>query len=288
MTYFVPAYDTELYETSSLREKTPTCLEACYKIVEIHSRYRIPATFFIVGRALEAHPQEFKTLLDDPLFEIASHSYSHKMLRDHPLCGPAATPEEIREEIFRGKAIVEQVFQRPCRGLRAGCCFVEGLRGAPDVLQVIQEAGYQYISSMAWGPDYSLPAPLNQSFTYQAEGFPGLREFPGHGWHENLLKGNNRVFGWGAQRVLLFPSLFPEAIPANYVTTPQEEFHYNNQFFIDRALAERLTYVSLIWHPWSLMLFDPHMEMLELTFEYLRQQKMETCTFSTLNTRLRD
>jgi hypothetical protein len=147
-TCYIAAYDTELFDTSNLRMKVSTCLEACYRIVEVHHRYHIPATFFVVGRALEANPQAYRDLLDDPLFEIASHSYSHKMFRDHPLCGPAASPVEIRQEIFRGKEVVEQVFQRPCRGLRTGCGFVEGLRGAPDVLQMIAEAKFQYVSSL--------------------------------------------------------------------------------------------------------------------------------------------
>ena len=51
----------------------------------------MPATFFIVGKALEPTQRDTVPLLDDPLFEIASHTYSHKMLRDHPICGPAAS-----------------------------------------------------------------------------------------------------------------------------------------------------------------------------------------------------
>jgi peptidoglycan/xylan/chitin deacetylase (PgdA/CDA1 family) len=246
----------------------------------------MPATFFVVGKALESNPQAYRDLLDDPLFEVASHSYSHKLFRDHPLCGPAASPEEIREEIIRGKDVVEQLFQKPCFGLRTGCGFVDGLRGAPQVLQVLDEAGFQYVSSQLWGQDYSLPAPLTQSYTYAEDGFPALREFPAHGWHENLLKGNNRIFGWGAQRVLLFPPLFPEAIPSHYVTTPAEEFAYNNRFFIDRAAVDKLTYVSLVWHPWSLAMFDPQMEMLAITFQYVRERRLEVCRFGDFNLRL--
>jgi hypothetical protein len=283
MTRYIAAYDTEM---SSLRKPSatvPSCLDACRSIVEVHRRHGMPATFFIVGKILEEAPEEFHRLLDDPLFEVASHSYSHKLFRDHPICGPAASPEEIREEVHRGVEAVERVFGRRLRGFRPGCGFTDGLRGAPELAGLLAGAGIPYVSSMLWGADYSLPAPVAQPFTYAAEGFPALREIPAHGWHENLLKGNNRVFGMGGLRAILFPMPFPEAVPAGYVKTPEEELRYNNRFFIDRAVAEGSGHVSLIWHPWSLALFDPGMRMLDLTFRYVRERGLEPCTFAGLD-----
>ena len=87
-TRYIAAYDTE----------SAACLEACRKIVEVHKRFKMPATFFIVGKVLDANSSEYRKLLDDPLFEIASHTYSHKMLRDNPFCGPAVSLEEKRKE----------------------------------------------------------------------------------------------------------------------------------------------------------------------------------------------
>lgn len=275
MTVYVAAYDTE----------SPKCLAACRKIVEMHRKYDVPASFFIVGKVLEANPDEYRELLDDPFFEIASHTYSHKMLRDHPICGPAASKKEIREEVLRGKTLVEQVFNRPCFGLRPGCGFTNGLKGAPEILKLVEEAGYRYVSSLLWGPDYTMPAPLNRPFRYTAEGFPEIWELPGHGWHENLLKGNNRS---GPLRVLLFPPLMPEMIPQSYVKTPEEEFAFNNKPLIDRAVAEDAPYVSLVWHPWSLNAFDPEMKMLEMTFRYLREKGVFTVRFSDLLSILTD
>ena len=75
MTMFIAAYDTE---------HSTECLPACHAITEVHRRMGIPATFFIVGKRLEDNAKEFRAALDDPLFEIGSHTYSHKMLRDHP------------------------------------------------------------------------------------------------------------------------------------------------------------------------------------------------------------
>ncbi|MFC1794569.1 polysaccharide deacetylase family protein [Planctomycetota bacterium] len=74
-TRYIAAYDTE----------SPDCLTACRKIVEVHKRFEMPATFFMLGKTLDANPAEYRELLDDPLFEIATHTYSHQMLRDNVL-----------------------------------------------------------------------------------------------------------------------------------------------------------------------------------------------------------
>ena len=271
MTLYIAAYDTEL----------PGCLVACRKIADAHRRHDMPGTFFITGETLENNPDEYRQILDDPLFEVASHTYSHRMLRDHPFCGPTPSEPEIRREIELGKEIVERVFERPCLGLRPGCSFVDGLAGVPKVLQMVSDAGFQYLSSQAWGPDYSLPAPLNTPFTYAADGFPELWELPCHGWHENLLKDNN---DWGPRRLVAFPPTMPEAIPAAFLEKPEEEFAIN-RVFIDKAVEDGLPHVSLIWHPWSLDAFDPSMEMLDLTFQYVRDLGLEVGTYADLANR---
>ncbi|NLH15021.1 MAG: polysaccharide deacetylase family protein [Phycisphaerae bacterium] len=199
-TRYIAAYDTE----------SPACLAACRKIVEVHKRMEMPATFFVLGSVLDANPAEFRKILDDPLFEIASHTWSHRMLRNNVFCGEAPSMEDRRIEIAKSKETIERVFERPCLGLRPGCGFDNALRGEPEVLKMIHEAGYRYVSSLLWGPDYSLPALLEDPFDYSADGFPGLWELPGHGWHENLLKNNNQ---WGPKRLVLWPPPFPEAIP---------------------------------------------------------------------------
>jgi len=86
----------------------------------------------------------------------------------------------------------------------------------------------------------------------------------------------------GALRVLLFPPLYPEAIPDGFISTPAEEFRWNNRVFIDRAISDNAMFVSLVWHPWSLAMFDPEMRMLETTFEYVREQGLEPTTYAGL------
>lgn len=266
---FVPAYDTE---------QPGACLAACRTIAEVHRRRRIPATFFIVGKLLESDGAAFRELLDEPeLFEIASHTYSHRMLRDHPVCGPAIRDWEVHEEILRGKELVEDTFGRECLGVRPGCSFENGLAAAPAVLEKVADAGLRYVSSHAWGPHSTLPAPLTQAYTYEADGFADLWELPTHGWHENVLKGHNATPG----RLLLWPPIYPECQPTSYVETVEEEFAVH-RFFIDRAVADGLEYVSLIWHPWSLARFDPPMKMLDLVFDHAERRGMTFARYEDL------
>ncbi|MBN2138593.1 MAG: polysaccharide deacetylase family protein [Sedimentisphaerales bacterium] len=268
-TRYIAAYDTE----------SVGCLAACRRIVEVHKQFEMPATFFILGRTLDANPAEYRKLLDDPLFEIASHTYSHQMLRDNEFCGSAVSADQKRMEIFKGKETVERVFERPCVGIRPGCGFDNALRGDGEVLGLIREAGFKYVSSLLWGPDYSMPALLREPFNYAADGFANLWELPGHGWHENLLKNHN---GWGAKRLTLWPAPFPEAIPRSFCKTPTDEFEVN-RIFLDRAGETETTFVSLIWHPWSLVKFDPEMKMLELTFAHARASELIPCTYAQLH-----
>ena len=267
-TRYIAAYDVE----------SPACLSACRKIVEVHKRFEMPATFFIVGKVLDANPAEYCKLLDETLFEIASHTYSHRMLRDNDFCGPAVSMEERRKEIFKGKETVERVFERDCIGVRPGCGFVDALRGQTEVLELVHKAGFKYISSLLWGPDHSMPALLREPFNYKDEGFLDIWELPGHGWHENLLKNHNR---WGPKRLTLWPSPFPEAIPDGFCKTPKDEFDVN-RVFLDKALETNKIFVSLIWHPWSLAIFDPAMKMLELTFTHVRALGLKSCTYDQL------
>ena len=267
-TRYIAAYDTE----------SPGCLPACRKIVAVHKRLQMPATFFITGRTLQANSTEYKELFSYPLFEVASHTWSHKLLRDNVLCGRAVSPDEKKEEILRAKEFIESVFERACVGLRPAVGFDDALKGATDVLKLTREAGFKYVSSLLWGPDCSMPALIEEPFHYGADGFPDLWELPGHGWHENLLKNHNR---WGARRLTLWPSPMPEAIPSQFVKTPNDEFDVN-RVFLEKAAEEEKPHVSFIWHPWSLHSFDPEMKMLELTFAHARRLGLTPCTYADL------
>ncbi len=79
MTSYVFAYDLE---------DPDLCLRAAPRLVELHRRYEIPATFFVLGTVLERRRVELRALFgDDPLFDVASHTYSHWLLKDNRVHG---------------------------------------------------------------------------------------------------------------------------------------------------------------------------------------------------------
>jgi hypothetical protein len=267
-TRYIAAYDTE---------RPGVCLDACRRIRAVHEEFDFPGTFFIVGQRLEEDPTGYRDVLGSvPSFELASHTYSHIILRDHPFCGNTPDRETRAREVTLGKELIEQTFGRACPGLRPGCGFDDALRGDPWLVDTVAAAGFGYVSSLLWGPDYTVPALLERPFTYADQGHPELWELPGHGWHENLLKGHNVTTQ--PRRILAYPSPFPEAVPLRPIRTPEEEFAIN-KLFIDRAVAEEMPFVSFIWHPWSLDRFDPAMEMLRLTFAYVRELGLEPTTY---------
>ena len=267
MTHYVAAYDTE----------SPDCLEGVRRIVQVHEQYEMPATFFMVSNLLDKQGADYTALLKNhPLFEIASHTCSHMPIADVPRFCKAGPLERFEDEIAGSKRRLEDHFECSVTGFRTPVGTCDGLGDCPEGLRWIHAAGYQYVSSVAWGPDCSLPAPLRQPFSFAAQGYPGLYEFPACGWHENLLKGHNRM---GPVLLCMFPSCMPEAIPPGYVESPEEEFRYNNKPCLDRAGQDGMPLITLVWHPWSLRRMDPEMHMLDLTFRYVRENGYDAVTF---------
>ncbi len=271
---YVAAYDTE----------APGCLAGVQRIVAIHERYSIPATFFIVAELLDRQEAEYAALLrGHPLVEIACHTWSHMPLVDTPRYGKAGPLEALPHQLVDSKKRLEDVFERDVVGFRPPVSAPQGLTTAPEALRTLHAAGYRYVSSVAWGPEFSLPAPLVRPFTYADQGFPDLWELPPCGWHENLLKGHNNC---GPLLLCMFPPEMPETIPGAYVSTPEEEFAVNNRPFLDRAVMTDMPQVSFVWHPWSLHRFDPSMRMLEITFDYVRERGLPAGTFADLLTQI--
>ena len=72
-------------------------------------------------------------------------------------------------------------------------------------------------------------------------------------------------------RKLEIPATF--FVVGSLLESEAEEFAVYRSF-IDKAIAEELEYVSLIWHPWSLDRFDPDMAMLKMLIAYSQSKCM--------------
>jgi peptidoglycan/xylan/chitin deacetylase (PgdA/CDA1 family) len=268
MTTYLAAYDVEAAD----------CLDALRAILPLHERFDIPATLFLVARRVDDQADEYRELLaGHRRVEIASHSYTHMLLRDHPVCGPAGPRDQRPREIVDSKRRLEDVFGCDVRGFRAPVSFEDGLAGDSELLALCDRAGYRYVSTLAWAPGTTLPALVREPFAYAEQGFPDLWEVPPCGWHDNVLKEHNsphNPLDWQ-----ISPHPYPEIQIDGYVETPEDEAALNRKL-IDRAVRIDALHISLIWHPWSLHRFDPEMRMLERTFEHVKALGLPVSTFA--------
>jgi peptidoglycan/xylan/chitin deacetylase (PgdA/CDA1 family) len=253
-------------------ESVEACVEAARAVTGLHRRLGLPATFFVVGRCLEEHGPELRGILDDPLFDLQSHTLSHALLTDSHVHGAGVEADLARREIAEGVRLVREVLGAPCEGLRSPCGFDGGFKGHPHVLEACAEAGLKYVSSDARGPGDSLPAPLKEPYTYAEDGYPGLWELPVHGWHDNVLKGFARNVPF-----IIYPFGQEWHVPKEFPKTPRAQADHH-LVWIDEAQRAGLPFVSLALHPWSLIRYDPELREEEMIFEGLAERGIEVVT----------
>ena len=267
MSVLLLAYDTE----------SDACLESVKKIVKVHEKHEYPATFFIVSRLLDEQGDEYKAILKDhPLFEIASHTMTHMLLRHNRWGGGPGPEEKFHDEIVGSKGQLENHFKCSVKGFRSPYGWPEGLSGADNLLPLIREAGYEYTSTVSWGKDTTLPAPLNDVFTYKEDGYPEIIEFPLHGWHDNVAKGIAKI---SFEDLRPDPHPIPELKLTKPLETPEEEIALN-RVLMKAGLNIKAPYVTPIWHPWSLNRFDPEMKMVDGVISTANELGFSTSTFA--------
>ena len=262
MTRYLPAYDVENPEL---------CLPACRVLADLHRRHEIPATFFIVGKLLEKDGPEFRKVLDDPLFDVQTHTYSHPMLKDSRSHGPGVPLEVMDFEVSRGKELVEEVFERECIGLRPGCGFTGGWSGTPERLEIIRRHGLKWVSADLRGPTDTIPAPMKQAYRYEADGYADILEIPGHGWHDNVFKSLT-------PHPTMFPPIYDFALPQRFPQTVVEVFAQEGRW-LEHGCELGLEFVSLVQHPWSNYRYDQGMATLELIVVRAKQLGMKFMTY---------
>jgi peptidoglycan/xylan/chitin deacetylase (PgdA/CDA1 family) len=247
-------------------------VEGARVVAGVHRRRNVPATFFIVGRCLEEHGRELRGILDDELFDLQSHTYSHALLRDSLVHGPGVSEDDVRREILEGVRLVRAVLGRACEALRSPCGFSGGFRGREGVLRVCREMHLGYLSSDARGSGDSLPAPLKRPYTYAEEGYPDIWELPVHGWHDNVLKG----FAPGVA-FMTYPPGEQWYLPPKPPETPEEDAEHH-LLWVEKAGQGGLPFVSLAFHPWSLIRFDPQARELDIILDRLAEKGIAVVT----------
>ena len=127
---------------------------------------RAHGTFFVVGEVADAHPEVVREVAAAG-HELALHGWSHAPLTE-------LGPERLRDDIARGKVLLETLGGRPVTGFRAPTfSLVPESRWAVDVLL---DAGFTYSSSVlpARNPLFGDPSAPTTPFRWPN----GLVELP--------------------------------------------------------------------------------------------------------------
>ena len=85
--------------------------ESALPLLNLLEKYGQKATFFVLGQIAEKYPQLIKKI-DQAGHEIASHGYSHTILKE-------LGPDEFEKEISRTNQIIEEIIDKKPIGFRA-------------------------------------------------------------------------------------------------------------------------------------------------------------------------
>ena len=219
-----------------------------------------PASFFLVAKMLELAGPELRAILDNPLFDIQCHSFTHPNLI--ALGEDRAT---LQYELGDAKKLIEDTFGRAVTGLTAPGGYTDGFRGHPLILDVMWEAGYRYVRSVGKGQRtlclrcWISPSGMRRMASRE------LLETPSHAWHDNILTGQPATVHW--------PPLLPWPYPTEMPRDAQGVYEAYAPG-IDYCAQEGLLYYLPIFHPWSIYRIDNQAAQIGLLLDHARQ-KME-------------
>ncbi|MFP6901811.1 MAG: polysaccharide deacetylase family protein [Opitutales bacterium] len=239
-------------------------LASVTQITRVLKRHDAPASFCIVGKVLERAGESLAGLLkDNPLFDIASHTYSHMGISsDKP-----EVLQQFSEELEHTSDLILRYFGARPIGFCAPGGFYKGLQGHPKPLGILWEQEYQFIITDGVGPpEQPMPAPFTQPYWYANDGFPQLFEVPVTGWHCNLLfNTGGQSNGWQPA-----PGFADGTILEKLPATVDEGFQARKKEF-QYAIDNNLVY-SPAMHPWSVYRLDPELNHLEWLIEMAREE----------------
>ncbi|SPD72920.1 conserved hypothetical protein [uncultured Desulfobacterium sp.] len=131
------------------------------RILDLLSRAKTLATFFVLGSVAEQYPTLVRGISDSG-HEIASHGYAHRRVY-------TMTPDLFRDDLKRSADILAGITGKEIKGFRAPEWSIRD--GSMWALDILQEEGFLYDSSMA---------PLHVI---------GNPQYPTRPWRHRLSKG---------------------------------------------------------------------------------------------------
>ncbi len=144
-------------------------------LVDVLTRYDIPATFFLGGDWMRTHPEETKALASNPKFELDNHSWSHPDFTQ-------LSDEEIAQQIEMTEELLLQITGRHSRFFRPPFGFYNDL-----TLKSVSQHG---LYTVTWDSISGDPDPNFDAATIFAEvkrtvrnGSIVIMHANGRGWH---------------------------------------------------------------------------------------------------------
>ncbi len=113
-------------------------VENTENILEILQKYKVQATFFILGWIAEKNPALVKRI-DDEGHEVASHGYRHRMVTQ-------MTPEQFEEDLVKSIEVLEGITGKKVIGFRAPTFSIT--KKTLWALPIMAEYGILYDSSV--------------------------------------------------------------------------------------------------------------------------------------------
>ena len=125
-----PSFPLTSWDSQELRVGRAT--ETVLKILSTH---QVRGTFFMLGWVADRLPHIVRDIIAEG-HEIACHGYSHVMTQQ-------MTSQELREDIFRSKAVLEDFTGERIRGYRAPSFSI-----SEELLSILKEMNFDYDSSL--------------------------------------------------------------------------------------------------------------------------------------------
>ncbi len=167
------------------------------RILDLFAQHQVKATFFTLGWLAERYPDLIKRIVAEG-HELASHGYEHIRVTEQ-------TPEQFRADIKKTKQILEDIGGQVVIGYRAASYSI----GASNLwaLQVLEEEGHQYSSSIYPVKHDLYGMPSAPRFAFRPENTQNLLEIP----ITTLKLGPKNLPCGGGGFFRLYPYLFSKA-----------------------------------------------------------------------------
>ncbi len=168
----------------------------------LHRELEAPCTMFLVGKVIEENTEQLLPFVEDPLFDIEHHTYSHRLLKTVCIELPDGTTQIVRggsidqlqEEMEKVNAVLRQRLGVEPLGMCGPWNYYRGLSDRPDILEVLHRHSIRFTRTYGRNEKDYQPTPFTvQPFWYEPQGFSDILELPIQGWQDCYLRG---ILGW--------------------------------------------------------------------------------------------